>query len=325
MEENEVFELPVMVPGNFPVSVPIQVSTIEDIEKELQIMDHELEELEQAEKDILSDLEDDLFIQEMEAEQEKPIEKPVNKTVFKCLMTGDKYKEIFGALNAICSEIVLHIREDGITAAQVDTANVSLVAIDYKPDNFELYKPIEPVNIGVDIPDLWKLRTMIKKGSMVLLEIEKIAEDDYKINVSIEGTTTQLNDLAINTIRKEPNTSLIDNFKYNSKIELKADDVIQGIKEGSKISDRVRFIVDNGNFNMLFEGATSVMNKSVPVMSYNSINPVCKSLFTIDYLKDMVKVMNKKEIISLDIGQDLPVILNRDSCKFMLAPRIEGD
>jgi proliferating cell nuclear antigen len=362
--ESEVFDLPVMVPGAFPVQPAEQISAnIVSIEEELKIMDIELTELENinesiteelmncvetcsnneidqiiggiidteereqdnknTEQDIyMPEIDDELFLQGNDIEQEKPVEKPVKS--FSCVIPGDKYKELFGSISILVTEARFHITHEGIKVSTVDTANVALVQIDYKTDNFSKYELTEPFDIGIDIVKFMKLKTLIKKDSVISINCSSDGSD--KIVVDIDGTETRMTALNENTIRKDPHPPVID---LKQRIEFMAGDFIQGIKEGAKISDKVSLSLDNGAFMMSFEGDTDFQKKKVPISSWTPNVPAKRSLFSIDYLKDMVKVMDKKEKVVFYMDQDHPFKLVREhqgtEIMWMLAPRIEAD
>ena len=71
------------------------------------------------------------------------------------------------------------------------------------------------------------------------------------------------------------------------------------------------------------------MKKSVSTLATSAKDPVYRSLFSLDYIKDMIKVFNKKDQITLNIGKDLPFKLIREneyqSIVYLLAPRIKTD
>ena len=87
--------------------------------------------------------------------------------------------------------------------------------------------------------------------------------------------------------------------------------------------------LDNGAFMMSFEGDTDFQKKKVPISSWTPNVPAKRSLFSIDYLKDMVKVMDKKEKVVFYMDQDHPFKLVREhqgtEIMWMLAPRIEAE
>jgi proliferating cell nuclear antigen len=253
--------------------------------------------------------------------------------VVSLLMPGETFKDLFGPINAIHTEAILNINPDGISCRVVDNANVAMVSIDFKKDVFDIYKVTEPVKLGVDISTAYSLKTMIKKGSMVSFEVnkridpatkDKEEKTEYTYSISIEGTTTRYKALDLNTMRKQPNVPTVD---LKTTIDLSASEFIQGIKDGSKVSDKVALVFDDVRFSMVFEGNTTTMNKEVCILK--GYGEKTRSLFSMDYLKDMIKILNKKEIIRLSIRTDFPMKITRGGALmetvFLLAPRIEAD
>jgi proliferating cell nuclear antigen len=328
----ETQNIPVMLPACFPVIIPV-------VENDEQINEMELLEVIQ--------INDPVYTESIKENTTAPVtSEPVTgiDKVLSCLMMGETFKDMTGSLNAVCAETVLTIDESGIKSKMVDTANVAMVDLAISQDVFDVFKLTEPVKIGIDVKQIYNLRTQIKKGSMVLLEVNKRTEParhgidrdgkentideeiEYRYSISIEGTTTNLTALDINTIRKEPRPPVIE---LNTHVDITAGDFIQGVKDGGKIADKIALVFDQGSFSMVFEGSTSTMNKTVPVLSYATKDPKVRSLFSLDYIKDMIKVLNKKEIIRINMGNNHPMKLTRGSfgteTVFLLAPRIEAD
>lgn len=326
---SEVETMPVYLPALIPVQIPV-VQNVDQIVPDVDIQD----------------LPGTYDITEKEDQAFKVPDQKI-EIIAKILMDGTVFKEVFGSIAALTPECKLNISQSGITARCVDVANVAMIDLEYKKEMFELFKvTAEPVKIGIDISHIYGLRTMIKKGSLVLMEFTKKTVPEYKTkhnngdivtikeqssyyyDTCIEGTETKDKALDINTIRREPNLPTIE---LSTTLDISADHFIQGIKDGSKVSDKVALIYDKGIFSMVFEGDTRTMNKIVPTLSSTTKDPAVKvrSLFSIDYLKDMVKTLNKKEIITLKIGKDHPMSLTRQNevrtIIFMLAPRIEAN
>ena len=312
---SEYENMPVMLPATMPVYMPVMVQPDDMIDQEIT-----------------------------QTTMPDEITEPVTKTeIFsKILMDGQIFKEFFGSLSALTSECILNINPDSIQVKCVDNANVAMVDLNYRKGIFELYHaPAEPVKVGIDIANIYGLKTMIKKGSLVLMEFTKKTvpawtknEKDHKEQItysystSIEGTETKDHALDVNTIRREPNPPVID---LKTRIDLRSEDLIQGIRDGLKVSDKVAMIYDHGNFSMVFEGDTRTMNKSVPVLSSTTTEETfrSRSLFSVDYLKDFVKTMDKKDAITIEMSNDRPVKITRQNelreIVFLLAPRIEAD
>ena len=273
--------------------------------------------------------------------QDEP--KTKTESVCKILMDGSVFKEIFGSVMALTPECRLNIYPDHISVCCVNNANVSMVSLDYQHGIFESYKgPAEKIQIGIDVSAIYSLRTMVKKGSLVLMDFicktepAKRGEDgkiidekkEYSYSVSIEGTTTDSRALDVNTIRREPHPPAIE---LKTSIDLKSEYFIQGIKDGSKISDKVALVFNQDTFSMVFDGDTRKMDKIVSILSSHTTDTGNKSrsLFSIDYLKDIVKTLDKKEVITLKIGTDVPMSLIRRNehreIIYLLAPRVEAN
>ena len=348
----EEIEIPVMVPGNFPVYSPVTVQKTEQIDptEEIRIMNNELKEVDLIKDSLTEEFNNihencDADIEELNSpyiedhngadipgcfdilfpeNQEPEIIKPFEGKIFSMVIPGDKYKELFGSIGIIAPETVLHITNEGIRTSMIDTANVALVSVDYKPSNFEKYELVESFDMGIDLKSITGLKTMIKKGSIVLFEVERSGEN-YWYTITIDGTETRIKALDPLTIRKEPKEPVIE---LKQRISFMAGSFIEGVKEGAKISDKVYLTMDNGAFTMLFEGNVTKQNRNIPVDSFNQGVPKVRSLFSLDYVKDMAKVMNKKENVVLYMGDNHPFKMVRETditnITFMLAPRIES-
>jgi len=250
-------------------------------------------------------------------------------------MTGDQFKDIFGSLKAVCEETVLNIDADGLYTKMVDTANVALISLEYGKNTFPFFKVFEPVRIGLIVKPVHNLRTMIKKGSAVFFQVTKKTDPatetqeekiTYTYTINIDGTVSTFKNYDPNLIRKEPRPP---SLTYQAWVDMSAGGFIQGIKDGGKVAEKVAFIFESGAFSMVFEGTDQKMIKPVPVLSNKSTCPKCRSLFSLVYIREMIKTLNKKDVITIVMGNDFPFEMIKESesteIKFMLAPRIESD
>jgi proliferating cell nuclear antigen len=311
MSDTEI--MPVMLPAGMPAIMPaVQIEEIMNTEETPAIV-----------------------IETPAAVPEVPAPIHPDGNIVNIEMTGDQFKDITGSLMAICQETVITIDGDGLSTKMVDTANVALVSLEYGKNAFPFFKVFEPVRIGLIIKPVYNLRTMIKKGSTVFFQVTKRTDPatettkekiTYTYTVNIDGTISTFRNYDPSLIRKEPRPPTIT---YQAWIDMSAGAFIQGIKDGAKVADKVAFIFDSGAFSMVFEGTDQTMNKPIPVLSNKSTGPKCRSLFSLDYIKDMIKVLNKKDVITIVMGNDYPFEMIRESentgVTFMLAPRIESN
>lgn len=272
-------------------------------------------------------------------EQPKTIQEPAQPRIDRVgsfVFSGTQFKELFGALNAISSEVRMHIDSGSLSARMVDNANVAMVELQYAHSAFESFKVNKPITLGIDVPAVYGLRTMLKKDSLVSFEIDerttpgdKDKEDMKELfySVSIEGCNTRFTGIDVNTIRRDPNSPAIN---LDTVVELIAGDLIQGIKDIKKITDKVTFTFDHGVFTMIGEGDTTKMTKEISLYKCAPITmSTARSLYSLEYLIDITKTMNKKDVISFQFKTEHPLRIKKDDSyreiTFLLAPRIEAD
>jgi proliferating cell nuclear antigen len=149
--------------------------------------------------------------------------------------------------------------------------------------------------------------------------------------VSFEGYRYSITLLDPNTIRKDPNPPNID---LPGKVVLSGSELNNAIKAASVVSDKIALGIDPANqlFYMSAEGDTDHIRREFGKDEVNYINSSeARSLFSLDYLKDMGKVMNKAEEVEVSLGIDHPAKFSfyiaggNGHVEYLLAPRIEAD
>jgi proliferating cell nuclear antigen len=267
---------------------------------------------------------------------DQPITGPQIQNIGSFIFSGIQFKELFGSLSAINSDVRMHFDNESMYCRVVDNANVAMVEAQYNKTAFESFKINKPIAIGIDVSSVYGLRTMIKKGSLIAFDIEEkiipATTKDQKetsilyYSVSIEGCTTRYTGLDTISMRRDPNTPTIN---LDTKVELIASDLIQGIKDLKKITEKVAFTFDQGVFTMIGEGDTTTMKKIVDCYKYTPGIPAARALYSWSYLNDISKTLDKKDVISFEFKTDHPLRIKKDDgyreITFLLAPRIETD
>jgi proliferating cell nuclear antigen len=151
------------------------------------------------------------------------------------------------------------------------------------------------------------------------------------LKVSFEGYRYSITLLDANTIRKEPNPP---NIELPGKVILSGTELNNAIKAAAVVSDKIALGIDSKTqiFYMVAEGDTDHIRREFGKNEIKSINGVeARSLFSLDYLKDMGKVMSRAEEVELSLGTDHPAKFSfaiaggKGHVEYLLAPRIEAD
>jgi len=224
--------------------------------------------------------------------------------MLKATIDADILKEAIDALSALVTECRLHVDENGLSTRAVDTANVAMVSFNLKKEAFESYSATKS-EIGLDLTKLKNIFGMVGKNDIITLDLP---EETHKLQISFETYRYSLTLLDPNTIRKDPNPPVV-----SDKIALGIDPVAQ-------------------SFYMVAEGDTDHIRRMFEKNEVNFINAVeARSLFSLDYLKDMGRVMSRAAEVEVSLGIDHPAKFSFYSAngnghvEYLLAPRIEAD
>ncbi len=222
-------------------------------------------------------------------------------------------KKAIKASNAFLNEARLKLTEEGIAIRAVDAGNVCLTDIFMPREDFEEFNAEEEV-IGVNVSRLNSILNAVKDEA-IELDVK-----DGKLKLKAGNTSYSLALIDPSVLRQEPKLPILD---------LKAEAVVEGsefkkaISMASKISDDIALICGEGRFMLIAEG--DVEKAEIELGSCESSERVKLSL---EYLKEIAKVIDKDDSVRIAIGTDLPVRINIESessttILYIIAPRIE--
>ena len=245
--------------------------------------------------------------------------------MLKATIDAEVLKESIDAISALVTECRLRISEGGISTRAVDTANVAMVSLELRKDAFDSFTG-NAGEIGLDIA---KLKNIF--GMMAGILTVELPDNANKLQISVQGYRYSITLLDTNTIRKEPN---MPKLELPGRIVIPGNDLNNAIKAAAVISDKIAMGIDplKPTFFMVAEGDTDHIRREFSKEELKSLAPVeARSLFSIDYLKDMGKVMSKADEVEIHLGTDHPVRFSFDIAnggghvEYLLAPRIEAD
>jgi proliferating cell nuclear antigen len=247
--------------------------------------------------------------------------------MLKATIDADIFREAIDAISALVPECRLHTAEGGISTRAVDTANVAMIALELKKEAFDSFKATKS-QLGVDISKMKNIFNMMNKGDLISLDL---ADNAQKIQVSVHGYRYSITLLDTNTIRKDPNPPTIN---LPGKLTISGEDLNNAIKAAAVISDKIAMGINPSEqtFFMVAEGDTDNIRREFGKDELKSLSPIeARSLFSLDYLKDMGKVMSRAAEVEVFLGIDHPIRFSFDIAngnghvEYLLAPRIEAD
>ena len=248
--------------------------------------------------------------------------------MIECIVKGDVLKTALKALHGLVNEARLRFSEDGLMSKAVDPANVAMVIVEMPSKSFEVYKVDgggdEEVIVGCDINRTYDFVKSFKKDNLVELKCS-----DGRISITankIRYSVTQIDPAAI---RKEPK---VPQLELPARIVLPAEEVKKAVLAAEKVSDCVVFKTDENGFYIEAKGDVDKITFSMGVGELIEFNKQeARSMFSIEYLKEFMKIAGSGDLLTIDLGTDYPVRMEFGLCGgdckvvYILAPRIERE
>ncbi|MBA7698222.1 hypothetical protein ES703_106898 [subsurface metagenome] len=247
------------------------------------------------------------------------------KLLFKATVKAEVLKGINDVISPLVNEAKFNITSKGISIRVVDPAHVAMASVEVKDEAFEEYKADE-IELGIDIDKLG--------------DILKLAGSDDTVSLEYDGHDNRLVVRIGNLVRR---MGLIDtagmpdsklpNLDLPAKTVIKAGELSKGIRASEMVSDHLALTVDKDTFELHAEGDVDTVNLKLPkdmLIELNSPEKY-KSLFSIDYVSNMIKPVKSEDPITILIGNDNPMRVDFDFADkkghvtYLLAPRIESE
>ena len=247
--------------------------------------------------------------------------------MLKATIDAEIFRESIDAIAALVTECRVHTQEDMIWTRSVDTANVAMVTLELQSTAFTSFSATGG-ELGLDVAKLKNILAMIGKGDALTLQLQ---DNDRKLELSFGGYRYSITLLDVNTIRKDPNPPAVN---LPGKAVIPGETLNNAIKAASVISDKIALGIDpeSMTFYMEAEGDTDHIKLALSEDELIALNPVkARSLFSIDYLKDMGRVMARAEKVEIHLSINHPVRFvfeiadGNGRVDYLLAPRVEAD
>jgi proliferating cell nuclear antigen len=247
--------------------------------------------------------------------------------MFKAIVSADTLGAALDAVGVLVDECKIRLEEEGLTIRAVDPANVGMVDLELSANAFESYETDGGV-IGVNLDRLEDIVGMADAGQLVHLELD---EETRKLHISLDGLEYTLALIDPDSIRQEPDLPELD---LSSEIVIEGADINRAVTAADMVSDHIALGVDADaeEFYVEAEGDTDDVHLELGREELIDLTAGdARSLFSLDYLKDMNKAIPKDAEVTMELGEEFPVKMHFGFAEgdghvtFMLAPRIQSD
>ena len=269
-----------------------------------------------------TDAPDEDSIEEASPLDSVPDEPPA---AFRAAIRASRLKNVLSTLRALVDEARVRITEDGLTVRAVDSANVAMDDLALGAAAFESFEA-SPGTLGLDLDRLADPVSLASKDDLIQLYLDL---ESGKLIVLVDGLRYSIACLDATTIRAEPT---LPEFDLPATVTVNREALQRGVKAADLVADHIRVrMEDNGEVLVVeAEGDTDAV---VLELDGDEIDIVAagdaSALFSLDYLKKLVRTIPKGTTVTIDLGESFPLILSYDladgegAITRMLAPRIE--
>ncbi|MUV87872.1 DNA polymerase sliding clamp [Natronomonas sp. CBA1123] len=247
--------------------------------------------------------------------------------MFKAIVSADTLGDALDSVSVLVDECKIRLDEEGLTIRAVDPANVGMVDLELSETAFESYETDGGV-IGVNLDRLEDIVGMADSGQLVHLELD---EETRKLHIQLDGLEYTLALIDPDSIRQEPDLPDLD---LAAEIVIEGKDIARAVKAADMVSDHIALGVDADaeEFFVEAEGDTDDVHLELGREDLIDLTAgEARSLFSLDYLKDMNKAIPKDAEVTMELGEEFPVKMHFDFAEgdghvtFMLAPRIQSE
>ncbi len=236
------------------------------------------------------------------------------------------FKDSLQAISNLITEGQFKFDEEGLKLKAADPAMVSLVDFKLLKDSFESYEVEGENEIGLNLEKMYSIIRRVKSDDKLVFELKD--ESSFVIKIT-NGSTRTFSLPVLNIDEETPQTSQLD---FNVEAEFNSSTLSRGVGDVSIIGESVTFEADEDAIILKSEGdntdAEYKIEKGSEGLLELTAEGKAKSMFSMDYLKKMIKAEKLSDTVKVSLGNDFPMRLDFEvpdklELGFILAPRIE--
>ncbi|MCS7131651.1 MAG: proliferating cell nuclear antigen (pcna) [Hadesarchaea archaeon] len=239
------------------------------------------------------------------------------------------WKTCISAISSLIDEAAFKLTSAGIKMKAMDPSHVALVDFELPASAFVEYNVQKPVVLGVDLTEMNKIMARAKAEDEFVLEFD---EEKNRLTLTFKGASTRRFSMPLIDIDESelPEPKL----QFTATVDVMAGVIQDGLRDAEIVGDNVKFELSEEGLSMYTEsdkGATELkLHKGDPALLKLDVKQTARAMFNIKYLTDMTKAASSTDVMTINLGSNLPIQLDfpiadgKGKLRFLLAPRIEA-
>lgn len=162
-------------------------------------------------------------------------------------------KTLFEALKDIIDDVTININNEGLQVFTMDHNNCCVVHLNLLKNKFEEYFLESPINIGLNMKNLFLLLKTVGNHDVITFAITKSSQN--KLTIVIENKDKQMKDVSrLNLLDLDEDELIIPDIAFDRIVKISTSDFQKICKDVSNIADTVSFKSDKKSFIIEVEG-----------------------------------------------------------------------
>lgn len=242
-------------------------------------------------------------------------------------------KTLVEALKELLTDVVIEVDDTGLRVIAMNKACAVLVHLKLDASRFEYFRCSKPLNLGVNINNLYKLIKTVGNSDTLTMYVE---EDESHLGIKIESSEKNSRTVyKLNLLDMENPDITVDAMQFDDTIELGSGEFQKLCRDMHNIADVVEIKVVNEEVTFSCRGDFStqetVLGNGCLQKAESSSEPrpaseITQGIFNLDYLVMFTRCTNLSPTVQLFLKNDFPLFVrytvsNLGEIKLVCAPQ----
>lgn len=243
-------------------------------------------------------------------------------------------KTLVEALKELLTDVVMEIDETGLRIIAMNKACAVLVHLKLEASRFEYFKCSKPLNLGVNIINLYKLIKTVGNSDTLTLYVE---EDESHLGIKIDCAEKNSRTVyKLNLLDMETPDITVSPMQFDDTIELGSGEFQKLCRDMHNIADVVEIKVVNEEVTFSCRGDFSTQETVLgngclqksgdSESSARQSSEITQGMFNLDYLVMFTRCTNLSPTVQLFLKNDFPLFVrytvsNLGEIKLVCAPQ----
>ena len=246
------------------------------------------------------------------------------ENMFRAKVDPSILQQALGAATVLVSEAKVHFNQDGMTIRTVDPANVGMIDLSLTPSAFQEFTSYN-TRISVDIERIEEIASKARDGQLLEMSMDIENRD---LEMKLDGYKFDLSLIDSESVHSGKDPSTLD---PDSVIQIKGSELMRAVDMAGMFSDQVVFAVDGEKQEFSVNAIGDNNEMRVTLTDEELVGgefSKAKSIYSIQYLRDMGSAIPKDSVVDLGIGTEYPLMMEfsiadgQGTVTYGLAPRI---